>query len=259
MSMATARTVFSPEVLGDLEGQVVLCGGDARVRQLEGVEDLRQLAVRELDVDDGADDLEDLAVACGGDARADGEHGRGRGRGLGHGVRGVYHELNGGSNASRHRWQRPAPRAMVCRPRCLERATSSTADLRSRTPSTAGSNARASSRWPRPSRAPSSASGTSSSRPARGRARRSRTSSRRSSAGARSSSPRPPGRLQEQIFVKDLPLVAEALAAHGVPIPCRADEGPRRTTCACGECTRRARRGTAAMDARPGSHRGVVA
>ncbi len=49
------------EVLGDLESQVVLRVGDAGVRELEGVEDLGELAVAELDVDHRADDLHDLA------------------------------------------------------------------------------------------------------------------------------------------------------------------------------------------------------
>ena len=68
------------EVLRDLEGEVVLGARDAGVRQLEGVQDLGQLAVGELDVDDGADDLDDLAVSGRGAVRAEGE------RGLGHGA-----------------------------------------------------------------------------------------------------------------------------------------------------------------------------
>ncbi len=78
------------QVLRDLERQVVLRAGDAGVGDLQGVEDLRQLAVGELDVDDRADDLNYLAEARGGAVRGDGK------RRLGHGAR-VYHGVRGSS------------------------------------------------------------------------------------------------------------------------------------------------------------------
>ena len=53
------------EVLRDLEGEVVLLVRDARVRDLQRVQDLRELAGRELDVDDGTDDLDDPAFSGG--------------------------------------------------------------------------------------------------------------------------------------------------------------------------------------------------
>src|SRR5690606_36728027 len=67
------------EVLRDLQGEVVLVLGDAGVRDLEGVQDLRELAVGELDVDDGTDDLDDTAVSESGR----GGHSRGRVHGAG--------------------------------------------------------------------------------------------------------------------------------------------------------------------------------
>ncbi len=53
------------QVLGDLERQVVLRPRDAGVAHLERVEDHRELALVELDVDDGPDDLHDSALAGG--------------------------------------------------------------------------------------------------------------------------------------------------------------------------------------------------
>ena len=68
------------EVLRDLEREVVLGARDAGVGELEGVQDLRELALGELDVDDGADDLDHLAVSGGRPVRSERE------RGLGHGA-----------------------------------------------------------------------------------------------------------------------------------------------------------------------------
>jgi len=65
------------EVLGDLERQVLFCGRDAGVRDLQCAEDLRQLAVAELDVDNRTDDLDDFARAGRGAVGAE--------RKLGHG------------------------------------------------------------------------------------------------------------------------------------------------------------------------------
>jgi len=50
-------------VLRDLEGEVVLLLRDARVRELQRVEDLRELAVGKFHVDDGTDDLDDPAFS----------------------------------------------------------------------------------------------------------------------------------------------------------------------------------------------------
>ena len=53
------------EVLRDLEHEVVLLAGDVRIRDRERVQNLGQLARRELDVHDRSDDLRDLALAAG--------------------------------------------------------------------------------------------------------------------------------------------------------------------------------------------------
>jgi hypothetical protein len=51
------------QVLRDLEHEVVRLAGDRRVREPEGVQDLRELARGKLDVDDGADYLRDFSEA----------------------------------------------------------------------------------------------------------------------------------------------------------------------------------------------------
>src|SRR5438445_721922 len=53
------------EVLRHLDDEVVLAVVDRRIGDREGVENLRQLAVLELDVEDGADDLRDLSDVTG--------------------------------------------------------------------------------------------------------------------------------------------------------------------------------------------------
>ena len=92
------------QVLRHLEGEVVLGVRDAGVGHLEGVEDLRQLAVGKLDVDDRADDLDDLAEARGGAVRGDGI------RRLGHGAR-VYHGVSGSSMSDTRRRPRARRRS----------------------------------------------------------------------------------------------------------------------------------------------------
>ena len=67
-----ADRVFT-EMLRHLEREVVLRVRNAGIRQFEGVEDLRQFAVGELDVDDVTDDLDDFAVSGGRAVRADGK------------------------------------------------------------------------------------------------------------------------------------------------------------------------------------------
>ena len=93
------------EVLRDLEREVVLAGRDARVGQLERVQDLGELPVLELDVHDGPDDLHDLAFAAG--------VGRGRIRG-GHGERGLQGGGNEGGLAKRKKAGRVYHRRGQC-------------------------------------------------------------------------------------------------------------------------------------------------
>ena len=57
------------EVLGDLDGQVVLALVDRRVGEQERGVDLRQLGRVERDVDDRSDDLDHAAHACWGNSR----------------------------------------------------------------------------------------------------------------------------------------------------------------------------------------------
>ena len=64
------------EVLRDLEHQVVLLVAEARVGDGKRVQDPRQLAGRELDVDDGTDDLSDLALRQRGGGGMDVDSGR---------------------------------------------------------------------------------------------------------------------------------------------------------------------------------------
>ena len=73
-SIAMARTVDSPRCCATSSTRLFVSSRDARVGHVQRVEDLRQLARRELDVDDRTDDLGDLA---GGSA------GNGGGRGAG--------------------------------------------------------------------------------------------------------------------------------------------------------------------------------
>jgi hypothetical protein len=77
-------------VLRDFEREILLGVRDARVGELQGIVNLRQLAFGKLDVNDRPDDLDDLAEACSGAVRGGGK------RRLGHGAR-VYHEVNGSS------------------------------------------------------------------------------------------------------------------------------------------------------------------
>ena len=234
-------------MLRDLEHEVVLLVRDARVRDLERVEDLRQLAGGELDVDDGSDDLDDLAEAGGGAVRGGGRPAGNAdwdmARACTMGLTAVQSSTTQHALAPHSRCQRATTCSRIPRAR---RAASSPGSRRltlaspaascdgprrgprarrprARVAAVAGAPGLGAPR--RPARdgrgrgaGPRATSTTSSSRPAPARARRSPTWCRRSSAGARSSSRRRRRRSRSRSSSRTSRSSPRHLAVHGVTL-----------------------------------------